>query len=203
MNAEGTQQSAGAEMTQEPASTPKKPEPARPIPERRKRRTRTPFAIGALVIVAAGAALWWFLIRDDDPSGTTAQGSVSDNEPGDVGGVEIVQIPSLAATATIDGVPADGPIDFTFGEESELVVTVVNDGNLTMDDITVTLEVTADDTDSSGTDPCTLPQLAPEESADCTLEFTPTDATTAVAAKILGYGPQEQEVEQSVDITFG
>lgn len=163
-------------------------------------------ALAALVVVVAGVLTWWTLIRDDN-SGTTAQVSVSGDETGSGGGVGIIQIPSLAATATIDGVPADGPIspiDVVFGTPSELVVTVVNDGNITMDDITVTLEIAVDDASNPAVpEPCALPVLGPADSSDCTLEFTPTESMTAVTAKILGYGPQRQEVELSVNIAFG
>jgi hypothetical protein len=169
---------------------------------------RRAIAIGALVLALIGIVfvIWFTLIRDDN-SGTTAEVSVSGNQTEGDGGVEILQNPSLDATATIDGVPADGtisPIALTFGEPSELVVTVVNDGNLTMDDITVAIEITADDaSDTEGPDPCALPVLAPKDSAVCTLEFTPTSSMSAVVARILGYGPQRQEVELTVNIALG
>jgi hypothetical protein len=158
------------------------------------------------VVAVAGiaAVIWATLIRGDD-SGTTAEASVSSTPVTAAGGVQVIQIPSLTATATVDGVPADGaisPIALTFGEPSELVITVVNDGNITMDDITVALEIADDASDSEGPEPCALPVLAPEDSAVCTLEFTPTSSMTAVVARILGYGPQDQEVELTVNIAL-
>lgn len=182
-------------------------ESGKPVVANATSRRRT-IAIGALALALVGiiAIGWWALIRDDN-SGTTAEVSVSGNETVSDGGVQILQNPSLAATATVDGVPADGaisPISLTFGTPSELVVNVLNDGNLTMDDITVTLEISVDDGSSPATPaPCDLPVLSPADSSDCTLEFTPTDSMTAVSAKILGFGPQRQEVALSVDIALG
>lgn len=190
-----------AEEAQQPAITAEKERKPKAAGSKSRKRI-IPIGIVALVFVLAGAAVWWTLIRDDGSSGT-AQVSVSGDQIPPEGAVRIVQVPSLAATATVDGLPADGPVDITFGSPSELVVSVLNNGNLTMDDITVTLEFIGDDaaaTDSS--DPCEVPPLAPQESGDCALEFTPTDAMTSVVAKILGYGPQEQEVELSVTVAL-
>lgn len=57
-------------------------------------------------------------------------------------------------------------------DQHPLVVTVTNDGNVTMNDIT------------------------------STLEFTPTEDMTDMVARVVGYGPQDQEVDLSVTITF-
>ena len=78
----------------------------------------------------------------------------------------------------------------------------MNDGNLTMDNITVSLETTSGETVTTGVDDCSLPTMAPGESSECSVEFTPTEAMSSAAAKIFGYGPQEQEVELTVNLVF-
>ena len=45
--------------------------------------------------------------------------------------------------------------------------------------------------------------LAPDESADCALVFTPTEDMTAVVARVLGFGPQDQEVDLPITVTLG
>lgn len=160
-------------------------------------------ALVALVVILAGVAIWWFLIRDDS-SGTTGQGSVSESDSQSDPEVPILRIPSLTATATINGEPVDDSVELTFGEESELVVTVLNDGNLTMSDITGTLEFSdADGPLDAESDECEVAVLAPGESGDCTLLFTPTGDMTGAVARVLGYGPQDQEVDLSVTVSFG
>jgi hypothetical protein len=175
-----------------------------PFTTRRKKDRKRPIAIAVvvLVIALAAAAVWWFLIRDDDSS-TTAETSISESESSG-GAVEIPQDPSLTASATINGLPVDQALEITFGEASELVVTVVNDGNVTMDGITAALEFTDSDgpLDADG-DTCVFPTLGPDDSADCTFAFTPTSDMTSVVAQVLGFGPQDQEVDLAVTITLG
>jgi hypothetical protein len=176
----------------------------RPDDQRKSRKRGIGIAIGALLLVAlVGAAVWWFVIRDDGSTTTAEQVPEFADEITEDGGVRIIQIPSLTASATIDGVSTEGPIEITLGSSSELVVTVLNDGNLTMDDISVTLELIEGDTVTTGPDDCAFPSLDPDESADCTLEFTPTEAMTGFSAEVLGFGPQQQEVASSVDVVFG
>ena len=112
--------------------------PAKVRQRARQRRRNVWIAVGAVVLIAAAVALWWFVIRDDS-SDTTGQVTVPEGSGGS-GDVDLPQNPSLGASATIDGVSADEPVDLTFGEESDFDIAVVYDGNVTMSDITVTLE---------------------------------------------------------------
>lgn len=151
-------------------------------------------AVGVIVMV-----IWTVFLDDDDPSGTSAVASVttSDQVTAD-GGVRILQAPSLAAVATVAGVPVTTAFDVEFGTETDFEVTVTNDGNLTMGDITATIEARGDELDLP--EPCSLPEMAPQESASCTLTVAPSRDTTALVITVLGFGPQDQEVDVVIDV---
>ncbi len=100
--------------------------------------------VALLALAVLAAAAWYFLLRDStDDTGAEATGG-SDETPEvvviDESEVDVVQNPSLSATATGDG------------------VRVENDGNVTMHDITVT----QDDQEL-----CTIETLSPGDGSDC------------------------------------
>lgn len=116
--------------------------PEAPTPGSSRSRWLIPaLAVVGLLVVAA--AVWAFVIRDDS-STDEAQPAGSDETPEvvviDESEVDVVQNPSLSATATADG------------------VRVENDGNVTMHDITVT---------DAGEEVCVIETLSPGEGADC------------------------------------
>jgi hypothetical protein len=132
--------------TQHPTPEHRQPSPGQP-PQRQDTNNRNRWLLplaGILGLVVIAAAVWGFVQwRDGDDD--AAQTDVStDAEPEviiiDESEVDVVQNPSLAATAGSDG------------------VTVANDGNVTMHDIVVTEGDQA---------VCTFEEMAPGETEVC------------------------------------
>jgi len=143
-------------------SSSRSPQPQAPT----RRKWVTPLL--ALVGVAVAAAAVWGILQWRDSDDDAAQSNVgTDAEPEvvviDESEVDIVQNPSLKATAGGDG------------------VTVKNDGNVTMHDITVT---------EGDEEVCTFEEMAPGASEVC--------GGATAAASISGLGPQDQAVDISV-----
>ncbi|MCD7818245.1 MAG: DUF11 domain-containing protein [Lachnospiraceae bacterium] len=100
-----------------------------------------------------------------DPDGTPTEGEGSDEVPTED------PIAHMTVTKTTTSTPADGKA-YQPGETITYQITVTNDGNLTITDITVTDELTG----NSGTDAWTVASLAPGESETFTAEYTVTEA---------------------------
>lgn len=124
----------------------------------------TPLA-AAMVAAILAAAVWVFLLLRDGGDETGSNGASGD--PAviviDESEVSVVQNPSLRATVGADG------------------VTVENDGNLTMHDITVT---------EGDEELCMFDEMAPGDSEVC--------AGATATASISGLGPQDQPVDIGV-----
>lgn len=126
-------------------------EVARPRPRQGR---RWPWLVLALVVLAAaGYGVYYFLNQSDDVVEPVDQDT----------GVVLPQNPSLT-------------VEFVDG-----VVSVLNDGNVTMSAIEVR--------DGEGAAICTLGTLAPDESATC------AEAAEGGAYTAFGEGPQGQEVQ--------
>ena len=124
---------------QQPAHGQPQPQPA---PSRRSKWLIPALVLLALLIVAA--AVWFFALREGGTDEAADASGASDETPEvvviDESEVDVVQNPSLSATATADG------------------VRVENDGNVTMHDIKVT---------EGEAEVCAIETLAPGEGSDC------------------------------------
>ena len=114
-----------------------------PAPAPQGHRWLLPLLIVFAVVVAA-AALWTLVLRDDGTIDDVAVTGGSDELPQvvviDESEVDVVQNPSLSATATADGVHVE------------------NDGNVTMYGITVV---------EGEQEVCAIESLSPGDGADC------------------------------------
>ena len=128
-----------------PGGSYQQPEHRQPMPQPQRRRPGWLIpALGVLALLVAGAAVWAFVLRDSGADDASEPVGGSDETPEvvviDESEVDIVQNPSLSATATSDG------------------VRVENDGNVTMHDIKVT---------DGGEEICAIETLSPGDGSDC------------------------------------